>query len=101
MGLGAARIGDIGSGTCTGHDPPQAAQGPIITGAGAVLVNNLGIARIGDVVIHTGTPHAGILISGSATVISEGLGTCRIGSVFSGTFSGTIINGSSNCFVGD
>jgi len=101
MGIGAARVGDTGSGTCCGHPPIPciAMQGQIVNGSGSALCNGLGMGLIGSIVIGD-CGHTGVIISGSTTVITEGIGNAQIGSVFTGTFFGTIINGSDNVLVG-
>jgi len=101
MGLSCARISSVGTGTCCGHSDPTCIPmtGQIINGAGAVFINGLACARIGDVVLGD-CGHSGTMIKGSGTVFVEGLAVSRISDVFDGTFFGTIITGSNNILVG-
>jgi len=101
MGLSCARISSVGTGTCCGHSEPTCIPmtGQIIKGAGAVFINGLACARIGDVVLGD-CGHSGVMIKGSGTVYAEGLAISRISDAFDGTFFGTIIAGSNDMFVG-
>lgn len=101
MGLSCARISSVGTGTCCSHPPAPCIPmtGQIIKGAGAVFINGLACARIGDVVLGD-CGHSGVMIKGSGTVYAEGLAVSRISDAFDGTFFGTIITGSNDMFVG-
>lgn len=103
MGIGSARIGDVGTGICCCHSDPtcQARTGIIVEGSSTVFADGLGMAGIGNVVKAEPCGHTGILVSGSTTVFREGIGASTIGSPFgSGCFSGIIVSGASTVFVG-
>jgi uncharacterized Zn-binding protein involved in type VI secretion len=92
-----ARLTDLWSGICCCHfDPPCIGMsGPIITCSPNVRTNNLGNARIGDVVIGF-CGHAGIIVTCSPNVITNNRGQARLGDAVSGCTIGNIVTGSPN-----
>lgn len=91
-----ARLADITDGVCK-YDGPQ--KGKIITASTNTKTNQRGIARIGDIV-QAKCGHVGHIITGSGNVVTNNRKTARIGDKFQGIYSGTIITGSSDRFLG-
>lgn len=89
----AARHGDVGTGVCTAHPSPIPMTGTIIATASKTKVDNILVARMGDIV-QGGCGHTGTINSCSGTATAEGKGIARMGDSFSGAFSGTITTGS-------
>jgi uncharacterized Zn-binding protein involved in type VI secretion len=97
--LPAARMLDTVVGICSSHPPsPIPAVGMIYPSQSTILINGLPAARMMDIVI-TGCGHTGIIISGTPTVLINGLPAASLMGTVVGSFTGTIINGSSNVFV--
>lgn len=88
-----ARMNDIGSGICTGHESPIPMTGVIIASASKVLCDGLPVALQGDIV-QGNCGHTGTLTASTAVLEVEGKRAVRVGDSFSGTFSGTIVSGS-------
>jgi len=101
MGLGLARVLDVGVGQCCCHSSPTCIPmtGMIVTGSGTVFSNKLGAARLNDVVLGE-CGHVGLIAMGSSTIGSNSLPQARITSVFVGCFTGTIVTGSGNVIGG-
>jgi uncharacterized Zn-binding protein involved in type VI secretion len=83
---GAARVGDLESGSCPIGPSSLAGPLPIASGAATVLVNGIPIARTGDpysgVHVHIPVPHPTHGVScgqGSKTVFAEGSSVFRKG----------------------
>ena len=77
---GNARFSDIWVGICICHPPIPVVgmAGPIVTASPNVITNNLGQARLTDVVIGF-CGHPGIIVSASGDTNVNSLGTARIG----------------------
>ena len=96
------RIGDIGEGVCTGSgDDPHTITGTIITGAGTVYAEGLGVARLGDIVEgNDDHQELAVILSGSPTVYCEGSPAARIGDFFEGNqFVGVLITGAATVYT--
>jgi len=99
MAQPVARIGDIGMGTCPCHKNPQTIVGTIVIGSPTVSANNLGRARIGDLVMCS-CGHVATLVMGSSTVFANSIPQSRLGDMFMGCPTGTIVVGSPTVLVG-
>ena len=101
---GVARLTDSHAGICTHGEPccPHGVIGVIVSASGNVNANGLGVARIGDAVVHN-CPHCGVgvVVSGSGKVIVNGSGAARLGDtvVYPGGV-GAIISASGNVNAG-
>jgi uncharacterized Zn-binding protein involved in type VI secretion len=94
---GNARLTDIWAGICCCHPPIGCVgmTGPIVTASPNVIVNNLGQARLTDVVVgYCG--HVGVIVTASSDVITNNLGTARLGDAVTGCTIGTIVTASPN-----
>jgi len=89
------RIGDIGMGVCSCHKNPQSIIGIIITGAPTVLANNIGKARIGDLMMCS-CGHPATISIGNFTVLANNAAEARVGDMFTGCPIGTLSIGSFN-----
>lgn len=70
-------------------------SGPVITGSGNTTINDLGVARINDIVVgYCG--HSGIIVTGVHSVPTNDLSSAHVGSVVTGCCRGTIVTGSAN-----
>lgn len=95
--MNSTRIGDLN----TGHDacPPV----ELIEGSSNVFINGRRAGRVGDSYashscdIHP--PHSGVIASGSKSVYINGKAAARIGDNVS--CGGSVMEGSSNVYVGD
>jgi len=99
-----ARIGDTHSGVCDhGEDCcPHSVSGVIVAGSPDVKANGIGVARLGDAVVHN-CPHCGTgnVSSASSTVKTNGIGVARQGdSVKYPGGSGTIGSASGDVSAG-
>jgi len=94
------RCTDIGVGICCCHSKPKCRHkiGFVITCSDDVLTDNLGAARVTDIVMAT-CGHVGVLVSGSPTTYVDGLPRIRIGDPFVGCFTGVMVTGSSTTFA--
>lgn len=101
MGLPAARIGDIGTGTCCCHPPIPCIgmTGILIEGAATVNTNSISQSRLTDTVLGN-CGHVGQMITCSGTVYAESLGTVRLSDQFQGCFFGQIVSGSPDVYIG-
>lgn len=91
---------DTGFGNDTCHSSTKTnVSGIILQGASNVLANGLPVARFLDIVMR-GDGHSGIILGGSGTVLANGLPVARMIDNFVGCFSGIILEGSSDVFVG-
>jgi len=99
MGLPVARLTDIAVGVCICHIHPIGQVGFIITASGSVRTNNLGNARITDIVLAA-CGHIGIIITGSSIAKVENLGQARVGDVTVGCFISSIVSGSPDTSCG-
>jgi len=92
-----ARLTDIAIGICCCHSNPTCIPmvGVIITASPNVTTNNLGQARVTDVLIG-GCGHVGIIVSGSPNVQANNLSVARVGDPVVGCLIMTIATGSSN-----
>lgn len=94
----AVRLGDM----CSGHEcwPPRANT----SASPNVLVNGLGLHRVGDGWGPHTCPsipetHSGTAATGSASVFSNGSSACRVGDAVD--CGSTMASGSPNVFIGD
>jgi uncharacterized Zn-binding protein involved in type VI secretion len=100
MGINISRMTDLTYGVCTSHSPsPITTNGIILTGSPNVMVNGIGVAGLGDIVLGF-CGHIGIIISGSGSVMVNGKGCSRLQDLFHGSYSGYIITGSADVFAG-
>lgn len=88
---GNARLTDIWVGICLVHPPAPVIgmSGPIVTASPDVKVNNLGQARLTDVVIGF-CGHPGFIVSASDNVNANNLGVARLGDSVAGCVIGVI-----------
>lgn len=93
-----ARIGDIGIGTCYCHKSPITVVGTIVAGSSTKFANNIGIARIGDMVICS-CGHVTTIVMGSPSVFADNIPASRMGDLFIGCAIGNISVGSSSVMV--
>lgn len=98
MTIGIARIGDRTTGTCYCHPVPISVGGTIITGSDDTIVDNLPVARLGDIV-KADCGHTGTIITASDTVVCNSRGVARLGDKTSGCYESTIITASSDTFL--
>ena len=93
-----ARMTDLFSGVCINplHGPTM---GIIITASEDVFNNNLGVARMTDIV-QAFCGDIGFIITASSTVFVNGLQVAREGDMVGGAIQGIIITGSSDTDVG-
>jgi len=99
MGMPVVRLTDVAVGVCVCHLHPIAQVGFVITASGTVKTNNLGNARITDVVMAS-CGHIGVIVTGSNTVKIESLAQVRVSDQTAGCFISTIISGSPDTFCG-
>ena len=103
MSLPNARLTDAFVGICCCHPPAPCVpmSGIIVTSAVSHNVNNLGNARLTDIVLG-GCGHAGIIITSSGVVQSENLHVARLSdAVGAGCIvSGIIVGGSGDVTCG-
>ena len=92
------RVTDMWVGVCNCHppSPPIPMTGFVITGSGDVSANNLGMARIGDIVIGT-CGHVGTIVTGSSVSKANNIGKARSGDLVAGCTIGTLVGGSGDC----
>jgi uncharacterized Zn-binding protein involved in type VI secretion len=95
----AARLSDATFGTCTGHTPAISIGGIVIGLSSNVFINGLPSARLSDIVISN-CGHIGTIIASSSKIFINGLPAAKMSDTFTGTYSGIIVNGSSNVFLG-
>lgn len=96
MPLPVCRIGDMGVGVC--NDPTHPGRpitANIMIGSFNVTANNIGRARMGDLVMAS-CGHVATMAIGNPLVLVNNMPGCRMGDLFSGTPVGTIIIGSPN-----
>lgn len=94
MTLPVARIGDRTQGVCLQHGPQG---GTIVTGSTDVFTNNLGTARLGDMIVADCGDIATI-ITASTVTYANNLGVARLGDLGAGTYECTIVTGSTDTF---
>ena len=94
-----SRINDVWTGVCCTCPGTPGMSGIIITGSPDVLTNDLGTARINDIVIGS-CGHVGIIVSGNSTVLANDRPVAAIGDLVGGGVSGTIVTGSGDVFEG-
>ena len=97
--MSLARLSDPTFGTCTGHKNSISTGGMVLGRSPNVFANGLPAARLGDIVISY-CGHIGTIVTGSSKIFVNGIPAARLGDSFIGTYSGTIIGGSSNVIVG-
>lgn len=96
--LPLARLGDLTTGYCSTHTPGGHTTTGIVIGASQnITVEGCIQARLGDIVLAD-CGSIGVICSGSGKVFMNGLPAARIGDSFTGTYSGTIINGASKVY---
>ena len=94
MSTKVARIGDRTHGTCTAHLIPITTGGTITSGSSDVIVNDKGVARLGDTVTAD-CGHTSVIVSANSTVVANDKKVARIGdAVGSGPYTATIISSS-------
>lgn len=94
---GIARTTDIFVGVCDCHPPlpPIPMGGTIVTSSENTIANNLGVARLTDIVVgYCG--HIGLIVSASEDIKVNGLGIARVGDAVAGCLTGIISTGSEN-----
>ena len=97
--ISVARETDQTHGNCSGHDGNPAMDGTIRPcSQSAVLVNGLKCARIGDIVTAS-CGHTGVITTGASKVYVQGILVATYGSLFTGTYYGSVIGGSSTVLV--
>ena len=90
-----ARLTDIFAGVCVCHLAPIPMGGTIITASGDTNANQLGIARLTDIVLgYCG--HIGMIVSASGDINVNDLGMARRGDAVAGCLIGAIVTGSEN-----
>jgi uncharacterized Zn-binding protein involved in type VI secretion len=100
MASGLARLGDRTTGVCTAHKNPITTGGTIVSASGDVTANNLGIARLGDIV-QADCGHSATIISSSSSVTVNNIPAARLGDmVGGGPYTGTIISASGDSVTG-
>lgn len=93
-----ARMTDIFSGICVCHISPIPMGGTIVTASGDVNSNELGSARVGDIVVgYCG--HTGLIVTSSGDVNINERGVARVGDLVVGCLVGTIVTGSGDTFA--
>lgn len=103
----AARLGDNAACPADAHGCKRCAhrvQGPAVSGAPDVFINGKPALRQGDAGIHSACcgPNTWTASQGSATVFINGRPAARMGDMTTHCGGvGTIIQGSSNVFIGD
>ena len=95
MGKPAARIGDDHK--CDRLGPPRHVGGPILTGAGTVLIEGRPAARVSDRAKCHG--HDDVITTGAPRVIIEGKLAARIGDRTH--HDGVIMTGAGTVLIGD
>ena len=88
-----ARIGDQIQGYCNIHETNVSGQ--IITGSSTVIINNAGVARLGDLALGS-CGHTTVIVEASPDVYADGIKVARLGDAVDGNITGTIVTGSSN-----
>jgi len=97
--LPVARLMDIGVGIHTTPYPPYAHPdvGYIMASNATVLTNSMPTATMLDTVI-TADGGVGIIVGGSSKCFVNSMPLARMTDIFVGTFTGTIVGGSSSVF---
>jgi uncharacterized Zn-binding protein involved in type VI secretion len=96
---GIARLGDCTHGVCYKHNTPLTVSGRILSASTDTFCDNLGVARLGDLVIAD-CGHTGTIISASPDALCNDLGVARLGDNIAGDYQATIISASTTAFVG-
>lgn len=94
---GIARLGDVCEGVCIYHGPQS---GVIISASTDTFVNDMGIARLGDIVLAD-CGHEGTIVSASTDTLANGMGVARLGDSVDGDFVATIVSASTDAFAND
>lgn len=95
-----ARLTDLFVGICVCHTPPIPMGGFIITASDNVITNELGTARLNDLVLgYCG--HTGFIVTASENVNVNERGVARLNDLVVGCLIGQIVTGSGNVFVND
>lgn len=91
------RMNDTGVGVCNGpgHPANKPITATIVIASFNVKVNNMGRARLGDLVMAS-CGHVATMAIGNPLVLVNNMPGCRLGDLFSGPPVGTIIVGSPN-----
>ncbi len=93
-----ARLTDLFAGVCVCHLTPIPMTGTITTSSGDVNSNELGVARLGDIVVGA-CGHTGVISSASDIVKINEIGVARIDDTVTGCLVGTIVSGSDDTFA--
>lgn len=89
-----ARLNDRCEGICYGHSSPIPMIGKITTGTEVFRLEDLPVARIGDIV--TGDcGHTGVIVTGGSFEL-ENQKVARVGDSFTGVYVGVIVEGSTS-----
>jgi uncharacterized Zn-binding protein involved in type VI secretion len=95
MGVGIARVGDMGLGICPKHKSPKIYNVTFVSGAATVNTNGLSTTNLTTIGVAT-CAHPTVVISVSATVSAEGTGVHRLGDSGINYGSYTVISSSGN-----
>lgn len=93
-----ARLGDRTIGVCNCHDSPITVGGTIVTASIDEYTNDLGTARLTDIVLAD-CGHTGTIVTASELTYVNNLGVARIGDQTTGCYVATIITGSPDRFT--
>lgn len=97
---GIARLGDLTHGTCYAHETPLTTNGRIITASPDTIINNRGVARLGDTVMAD-CGHTSVIITSSPNTVINNRGVARLGDqIGSGPYIATIITASPDTLIG-
>ena len=98
----ASTIGDIGIGICCCHDDPKCIPmtGLIVTGSSDAYIENVSVARTGDIVVGI-CGHVGILVGGASNILINNRHKIGVGDIFVGCFTGTIVTGKDSTIISD
>lgn len=91
----AARIGDMHICPAVNGTVPHIG-GPVLLGAGTVMIGGVPAARVGDQALCTGPPD--VITAGSGTVMIEGMPAARMGDTTA--HGGTIVAGFPTVIIG-
>ena len=96
----SARVGDLWSGICDCHNPPEEMQGQILNGSENCISGNRPQARVTDITIGW-CEHMGQIVGGSSTAFANKLPKARVGDPVVGCNIGTIVSGNPKHIICD
>jgi len=99
MSKPTAFLTSVGVGICVCHTIPIPMIGVVAVTSGDKSAENMGAARVGDIVIGA-CGHIGVLVAGSSNVTSDNRSQTTISSPFVGCFNGIIVSGAGSHFTG-